>query len=213
MNKPKQANLFEKRERKDDTKQLGTYLFFDTETTGLPRNWYAPVEDLDNWPRLVQLAWVLFKDGIKIESTDLIIKPEGFEIPIESSNIHGITTEIASKQGVFLHEALSRFRDLIEKADFLVAHNISFDEMIIGAEFLREKMKNSLAGKQKICTKEISTDFCAIPGTNGKIGYKWPKLSELHKKLFGNEFEDSHNALADVEATAKCFWEMKKLGI
>jgi len=29
------------------------YLFFDTETTGLPRNWKAPVTDLDNWPRMV----------------------------------------------------------------------------------------------------------------------------------------------------------------
>ena len=194
-------------------KLIGTYLFFDTETTGLPRKWNAPVNDLDNWPRLVQIAWVLYKDGIKISSYDLIIKPENFIIPTEASNIHGITTELAVSKGVSLQTALDEFDSLIKQADFLIAHNISFDEMIIGAEFLRKNMHNSLISKKKICTKEMATNFCAIPSANGFGGFKWPKLSELHVKLFGTEFNNSHNAVADVEATAKCFWEMKKLGI
>jgi DNA polymerase III epsilon subunit-like protein len=206
-----QTNLFG---HKDDAGKFGgTYLFFDTETTGLPRNWRAGVEDLDNWPRMVQIAWALYKDGVEVSSYDVIIKPEGFEIPVEASNIHGVTTERAKAEGVLLQTVLSEFNNLVEQADFLVAHNISFDEMIVGAEFLRSNMLNSLIFKQKICTKDMSTDFCAIPSANGYGGYKWPKLSELHMKLFGTEFEDSHNARADVEATAKCFWEMKKLGI
>jgi len=191
---------------------VGTYLFFDTETTGLPRNWRAPVNDLDNWPRLVQIAWVLYKDGIIVSSDDLIVRPENFEIPVEASTIHGITTERAEREGISLRSALEEFNNLVAKADYLVGHNISFDEMIVGAEFLRMNMPNCLPIKQKICTKEMSTNFCAIPSVNG-YGYKWPKLSELHIKLFGMGFGDSHNARADVEATAKCFWEMKKLGL
>jgi len=191
----------------------GTYLFFDTETTGLPRNWRAAVTELENWPRLVQIAWAFYKDGVEVSSHDVIIKPEGFEIPLEASNIHGVTTERAKTEGVPLQTALSEFNNLVEQADFLVAHNISFDEMIVGAEFLRSNMLNSLVFKQKICTKDMSTNFCAIPSANGYGGYKWPKLSELHMKLFGTEFEDSHNARADVEATAKCFWELKARGI
>lgn len=205
--KAEQPSLF------DACKFPGTYLFFDTETTGLPRNWQAPVEDLDNWPRLIQIAWVFYKDGAKISSENFIIKPENFEIPLDSSNIHGITTERARKEGVALQTALDKFQNLVEKSDFVVGHNISFDEMIVGAEFLRKNICCSLFEKQRICTKEISTDFCAIPSVNGFSNYKWPKLSELHMKLFGKDFEDSHNALADVEATAKCFWEMKKLGL
>ena len=70
------------------------YLFFDTETTGLPRNWKAPVSDLNNWPRLVQLAFLYYdNNGNKISSGDFIIKPEGFTIPTDVSRIHGITTE------------------------------------------------------------------------------------------------------------------------
>jgi len=213
MKESKQAGLFDKKTSKNIDKSIGTYLFFDTETTGLPKNWRAPVEDLDNWPRIVQIAWAIYKDGEKIDGYDFIIKPDNFEIPAESSNIHGITTEHAKKIGIPIQVALSKFESFVVGSEFLVAHNISFDEMVIGAEFLRVNMPNSLVNKKKICTKEISTDFCAIPSTNGKVGFKWPKLSELYIKLFGTEFEDSHNAIADVEATAKCFWEMKNRGI
>ncbi len=70
------------------------YLFFDTETTGLPQNWKAPVTDLNNWPRMIQIAWILCDDkGNRIESDDFIIKPENFEIPKDASTIHGISTE------------------------------------------------------------------------------------------------------------------------
>lgn len=186
------------------------YLFFDTETTGLPRNWKAPVTDLNNWPRLVQLAWLFFdKDGNKLSGKDYIVKPEGFTIPAESSKIHGISTERANLEGISLQEILREFQTMIDQAEYLVAHNISFDEKIIGAEFLRCEMPNSLAPKKRICTMERSTNFCAI---DGPYGYKWPKLSELHYKLFRIGFDEAHNASVDINATAKCFWELRKLG-
>ena len=90
---------------------------------------------------------------------------------------------------------------------------MSFDEKIIGAEFLRNGFANIIVTKNKICTKDESVNFCAIPGVNGKDGFKWPKLSELHKKLFNTDFADSHNAAADITATAKCFWELKRRGV
>ncbi|MCK5337663.1 MAG: 3'-5' exonuclease [Bacteroidales bacterium] len=187
------------------------YLFFDTETTGLPRNWNAPVTDLNNWPRLVQLAYLLSDNEGKIfQQGDYIIKPEGYTIPHEASNVHGITTERAIRDGHNLHSILQEFDELITKAEYLVAHNISFDEMIVGAEFLRQNMTNSILSKRKICTMKSTTNFCAI---DGPYGYKWPKLSELHYKLFGEGFDEAHNAAADINATAKCFWELKRIGI
>ncbi len=186
------------------------YLFFDTETTGLPKNWDAPVTDLNNWPRLVQLAFLYYdSNGNKISEGDFIIKPEGFTIPKDASRIHGISTEKALKEGLPIATILQQFNALIGHANYLVAHNMSFDEKIIGAEFLRNKMPNSITAKSKICTMERSTNFCAI---DGPYGYKWPKLSELHYKLFSKGFDEAHNAAVDITATARCFWELKRLG-
>lgn len=185
------------------------YLFFDTETTGLPKNWKAPVTDLNNWPRLVQLAYLYYDlEGNFISGGDFIIKPVGFTIPADASRIHGISTEKAIEVGKALLPVLHEFQALIEKSEYLVAHNISFDEKIVGAEFLRNKLPDSLASKSKICTMERTTNFCKI---DGPYGYKWPKLSELHYKLFRENFEEAHNASVDIHATAKCFWELKRL--
>ena len=187
------------------------YLFFDTETTGLPKSWKAPVTDLNNWPRLVQLAFLLYNEGGEIiERGNFIIKPEGFKISGEVSLIHKITNEKALNEGIPLKIVLDIFRKLILKSNYLVAHNISFDEKIIGAEFLRNDFENILIDKKKICTMEKSTNFCKL---EGPYGYKWPKLSELHFKLFNTAFDESHNAEVDINITAKCFWELKKIGI
>ena len=187
------------------------YLFFDTETTGLPRNWNAPLSDLDNWQRLVQIAWLQYDNKRrKLLERNYIIKPEGFTIPPDASQVHGITTTRAKRDGVALKKVLREFSMLIDKSSLLVAHNMAFDKKIVGAEFLRKGINNNLAQIQKICTMEASTPFCKLPGN---YGYKWPKLTELHFTLFNNEFEEAHNAAVDITACAKCFWELKRRGI
>ncbi len=187
------------------------YLFFDTETTGLPRNWKAPVTDLNNWPRMIQIGWIFCDNqGNRMETNEFIIKPEGFSIPVEASNVHGITTDKANNEGVDLLGVLNSFNNLVEQADFIIAHNINFDKMILGAELLRKDIRSDFEKKRKLCTMEASTDYCQI---EGYYGYKWPKLSELHIKLFGKDFEGAHDAFADIDATERCFWEMRRIGL
>jgi len=187
------------------------YLFFDTETTGLPLNWKAPVTDLKNWPRLVQLAWIVYDGaGNKLSEKDFIIKPQGFSIPDDATRIHGISTSKAEDEGCDLVSVLTEFNLLIDEAKLLVAHNMSFDEKIIGAELIRCNLNNNIPEKNRICTMESSTSFCAI---NGPYGYKWPKLAELHYKLFHTHFDETHNATMDIEITAKCFWELINRGV
>jgi len=191
------------------TKSKLMYLFFDTETTGLPRNWKAPVTDLNNWPRMIQIAWIFCDEkGNRIESDDFIIKPENYTIPSEASKIHGISTKKAMSEGAELENVLVKFNSLVEQADFIVAHNISFDEKIIGAELLRKNIRSNFERKGKLCTMKASTDYCKLPGP---YGYKWPKLSELHIKLFGVDFDEAHDASVDINASEKCFWEMRRL--
>ena len=186
------------------------YLFFDTETTGLPRNWKAPVSDTNNWPRIVQIAWILSsQEHRRIESKDFIIKPEGFTIPKESSDVHGISTEQAYEEGKDLFEVLYEFDQNLTKSTCLVAHNINFDEKVLGAEFIRKGFKNDFFEKRRLCTMQSSTQFCKLPG---RYGYKWPTLSELHNVLFGKDFEDAHNAAGDINATESCFWRLRELG-
>lgn len=187
------------------------YLFFDTETTGLPKNYKATVSDVDNWPRLVQIAWHIYDaSGGLTDKQNHLIKPEGFSIPLDASRIHGITTERAMMEGSELAYVLGLFEDEISNAQFIVAHNMSFDEKIVGAEFFRKNIKSALFNKIRICTMKASTDYCKI---QGPYGYKWPKLAELHMKLFGEDFQEAHNAAADIEATARCFWRLREMKI
>ena len=189
------------------------FLVFDTETTGLPLNYRAPLSDFNNWPRMVQIAWQIHDiKGDLIEVKNYIIKPDGFTIPYNSEKIHGISTELALSKGIPLEKVLSLFSDALNQAKYIVGHNISFDNNIVGCEFLRSNMSNVLENKISIDTKEESTEFCQLPGGRGGK-FKWPNLSELYNKLFGESFAEAHNASADVEATTRCFLELLRLNI
>jgi DNA polymerase-3 subunit alpha len=186
------------------------YLIFDTETTGLPKNYNAPVSDLENWPRLVQLAWQLHDaKGKLISAQNFIVKPEGFTIPYNSQQIHGISTERALDEGHDLNTVLGHFSKDLAQAEVGVGHNIEFDLNIVGAEYLRTDQANQLEAVASIDTKEVATDYCAIPGGRGGK-FKWPTLTELHQKLFGEGFGDAHDAAYDVDATSRCFFGLIK---
>ena len=190
------------------------FLIFDTETTGLPRNYNAPLTDFDNWPRMVQVAWQLHDaQGNLLNSNSIIIKPEGYTIPFNSIQVHGITNERAIEEGQDLRAVLQEFINVVNQAKYLCGHNIEFDNNIIGAELLRCGLENSLASKSFIDTKnDETTEYCAIPGGRGGK-FKWPTLTELYAKLFNASFEEAHNAAFDVLATGRVFFEIIKRGI
>lgn len=188
-----------------------SYLIFDTETTGLPKNWKAPIADSNNWPRLVQIAWQhCDNSGNVLSDSNYIVKPQGFIIPEDAVKIHGISTETAINEGIALEVVLNEFARAMQLSDHLVAHNINFDEKIVGAEFLRLNIENQLSNIPKICTMEMSTDHCRL---SGQYGYKWPSLSELHNKLFNNKFDEAHDAAVDVKACVDCFFKLKEIGV
>ncbi len=185
------------------------YLIFDTETTGLPKRWDAPITDTDNWPRAIQIAWQLHDAmGNCIEHQDYLIQPEGFNIPYDAEKIHGISTELAQEQGMPLVEVLEKFNVALSKTKFVVGQNVKFDLNIMGAEFVREDIANPLQELPVLdtCT-EHTASLCQIPGGRGGK-FKLPTLTELHQYLFGQPFAEAHNATADVEATTRCFLEL-----
>jgi len=183
------------------------YLIFDTETTGIPRNKTAPLSDLENWPRLVQIAWQLHDSrGALLSQHSYLIKPEGFDIPYKAEQIHGISTKRALAEGHELKEVLKTFTEDLTRTSLLIGHNIEFDINIIGAEFLRQKLSSeTFLALAKLDTGIVSTEFCQLTGgIGGKL--KMPRLVELHEKLFGSDFGDAHDAAYDVAATARCFF-------
>jgi len=190
------------------------YLIFDTETTGLPKKWNAPVSDSDNWPRCIQLAWQLHDETGKLSSNNsFLIKPENFDIPFESEKVHGVSTALAMKDGLGLKEVINRFLIDLKKSKYLVGHNVKFDINIIGAELYRLGIVSNFSQLKVIdtCT-EITANLCKLPG--GRSGkFKFPTLIELHDFLFSDSFEHAHNASADVEATARSFFELIRTDI
>lgn len=179
------------------------YLLFDTETTGLP----AGGDDV----HMLQLAWILQgRDHETRAHGNCIVLPEGWNIPDEIAKLTRIDHARAAVAGHPVDQVLSLFTAATYFPVTIVGHNLEFDCKVVAKECERLGWPDPLADKPRTCTMLASVDVCAIPSKKG--GYKWPKLDELHTKLFGRPFEGAHDALADVRATAKCFWELRKLG-
>lgn len=179
-------------------------LFFDVETTGVSKE----------RDRVVQIAWIVANSrGESLEEKSYILKPENFYIPPAAADIHGISQEIALKKGVARGAVFREYVEAAASSSGIVAHNIDFDVGFIQAECRLLGLPISFEDKQKQCTMRSSTTFCEIPHSNGRNGYKWPKLEELHFKLYNEHFSGAHDALVDVQITKKCYFELKRLGV
>ena len=184
------------------------YLFFDTETTGKITDYKASFKEVDKFPRISQFAWQLYNsEGKLFKSFQSLVKPDGWEVPKEEFFIkNNMSTERCEKEGRPIKPMLEQFLNELEGCKYLLAHNMNFDLPVTASEMYRLgfQAKNK---PQKICTMQSTTDICQLPGP---YGFKWPSLQELHKFLFGCDFEGAHDASDDVTATAKCFFELKR---
>ena len=154
------------------------YLIFDTETTGLPKRWKAPITDTDNWPRCIQIAWQLHDDhGVCLEHCDFLVRPDGFNIPYDAEKIHGISTALAESRGHALNIVLEKFNEALSKAKFVVGQNVSFDLNIMGCEFHRMQVVTNLNTLPVLdtCT-EVTASLCQLPGGRGGK-FKLPTLT------------------------------------
>ena len=191
-------------------------LVFDTETTGLPeRN--ASIMDVEKWPHILQLSYILYDSETKtlLELYDNLIKiPPSVIITPGSEAIHHISNDMCLEKGIPLHDALSAFNKALDQADVIVGHNISFDKRLIMVECKRlyKAQRFTVNGIQKpeYCTMKKSVDICRIEAESysGDMYYKYPKLSELHFHLFGEQPYGTHNALADILICLRCYLKM-----
>lgn len=187
-------------------------LFFDTETSGfINKNLPA---DHPNQAWIMQIAFILSdKERIYTEFSSLI-KAEGRSCTPGAQAIHQIYTEECDKGGIPEISAAHAFWDAFTHTNLntIVAHNISFDLAFI--EHLMHRLKlnvalNAIEEFPHFCTMKNSTNLCKLPGRFGK--YKWPKLTELYRFLFDEDFEGAHDALVDVRATRRCYYRLKEI--
>ena len=205
-------------------------LVFDTETTGLPKTKFISPSTLDQWPYIVQFSFIIYDSTLNdiVESKDDIIKlPENVLIPEESTKIHNITNELSQKSGLQINEILNVFFDHLRNVDRLVGHNIEFDLNMIKVEISRIINENQVTSEQLksykynlhflnnykniSCTLKDSIKFCNIQVINksGKPYLKYPKLIELHNKLFNETPKNLHNSFNDILVTLRCFMKLK----
>lgn len=196
-------------------------IFLDTESTGLPQDYKAPMSDLMNWPRVISLAWELVDSETEKpeSSTNVLIYPDGWVIPKEKFWIeNGFDTDKSMEEGKKMDVVLDAFLEDFNKADLMVAHNMAFDYPILGAEMLRYR-KRAARKLPQICTMVATIELCKIPfggdhrPWKNKRGWKYPKLAELYKFLFKTELEGAHDAGNDVAGCRLCFFELVRRGI
>ena len=184
-------------------------LFFDTETTGLPRDHKAPASDVQNWPRVVQIAWSTYSlEGHLLDEEATLVRPEGFIVPPESTRIHGISHADALREGLSLADMLDRFQAALSDAGRVVGHNVDFDRKVVEAEFLRAGRLPPFDGLPTTCTMEVGLAYVRDRGVRGG---KWPTLAELFESMFGQPLRDAgedHDAAVDTKATADCYWRL-----
>lgn len=193
-------------------------IFFDTETTGLPRDYSVGALERDkNWPDLVSICWVVY-DGRERQRKEVhVIRPEGFVIPPESVKIHGISQHQAEWEGKSLKEVLSLFLEDVREAQLLIAHNMEFDRNVLFHSFrwrLGIDPMRFWPTASEFCSMKEATDEMRLPSKGkagagagkGKGGYKAPRLMELYGDQFGCGFDGAHTADGDVEALVKIVW-------
>jgi len=205
-------------------------LIFDTETTGLPQTKTINQQTLGKWPHIVQFSYIIFDTELNeiVSSKDYIIKQkEGIVIPEDSIKIHGISNEISQEKGDHIEIILKEFFYYLREVDLIVAHNISFDRDMIMVELLRiiysraypkqhiDAYKSDLHFLQNLtniyCTLQEGVELCNIKAIDkyGREYVKWPKLSELHQKLFKTIPNNLHNSFIDILVTLRCFMKLK----
>ena len=186
------------------------FLFFDTSAAGNVRDWRKPANDPFNWPRVAHLSWLMYnEDRELVDQSDDLIKPAGWKFPEEKERFHHITTEQLETEGKPIKEVLEKFLAAVDKATYGVAYNMQFNSSVIKSECYRANRTERLDTLDNYCLMREATWYCKIPGKDGK--YKWPKLQEIHTKMFQARFDKAGHALADVSTTAVCFFGLVDL--
>lgn len=184
-------------------------LFIDTETSGLPANWRQPYARTQAWPHILQVAWVIYSAaGQHIKTESYYLKPAKYDISPASELIHGLTLQFLEQQGQGRHAVMQRLlNDLRQYEPLVVGHFMELDFHMLGVTFHRAGLPNGLLGLPTFCTMRLTDQFVR------PAGRRFLRLPELYNRLLGRPMLREHDALIDAQATADCFFELRRQGV
>lgn len=207
---------------------------YDTETTGLWKN-ALPIDHFAQ-PKICSLSALLVEETgpstFEIRETlDVIVKPDGWDIPppllppglstdeakkqglkFNASDVHGITQEVAEERGVPLFDAMKSFNNLVSQADGLLAHNEAYDNNVVRHALKLLKRSIPLPDR-RVCTMMMAKDYCRLPPNFPGGDWKWPKLSEAYLHVFGRELQNAHSSIDDISQSFELYQELKRRGV
>lgn len=202
---------------------MTTLLVFDTETTGLASK-SRPLTD-PSQPWLVQLSALQVQlDPMRVvQSLSLIVRPDGWEIPVVAQEIHGISTEYAEAYGHDIKQVLDPFFGLWLKGEngemcHCVAHNWDFDKHIMSIAAARTYGHTGLLDAwneaEGTCTMQSSKHIVQAQSKpdarTGKTRLKNPKLTEAYEFFYEKPYDRAHSANADAVATLQVYLALKE---
>ena len=182
-------------------------LIFDTETSGLPKYRSSYKEDQ---PWVVQVGAILSGPFKPVGELNMIVELNGRSISKGAQNTHHISELDCERYGVNEAVVCLAFLELAVTANILVCHNAGFDKLLMCHMLFNNGFDveaDYIWNKDTFCTMEHSTELLKLPKARGK-GYKWPKLEELYRFLFNEDFDGAHDAMADTRATARCYYKL-----
>lgn len=182
---------------------------FDTETSGMPL-WKEP-SDSENQPHIVQIAGLLVDSETHEieEQMDVIVRPDGWVIPEEMAEIHGISQERAMDEGIPEEEALDMFMALHDKCSLRIAHNTTFDNRIV--RIALKRFRPDLVSDEE--WKDRSRYYCTLMAARKIMGgSSGHTLAEALKHFTGETLENAHSAYADAEACWKIYKAITAVG-
>lgn len=192
---------------------MHNYFVYDCETTGFPRTRHpASVQNtaMFDSSRLVSICWIILNSNHEeIKRFVKKIKPIGFIIPEKATEIHGITTQNASENGIIFEDLFDELSVDLMACETIICHNIDFDLNILASELYRrssqlkfKELADDLLSKNRYCTMKFGHLLLKLD--------KWPSLRDLYRKLMMKEINNQHDALFDALNCAECY---RKLSI
>ncbi|MGI4874105.1 MAG: 3'-5' exonuclease [Janthinobacterium lividum] len=183
-------------------------LFVDTETSGLPTDWRRPYAEPGAWPHVAQIAWLVYTAaGELVRTENHYIRPSDYDLTPASMQVHGLTLAFLHEHGKGRREVMQLLHDdLLKYKPLVVGHFIELDYHMMGVSFHRAGLSNPLPGLPTFCTMRLTERFWQ------PMRQQYLRLADLYQRQFGRAMLRQHDALADAEATAQCFFELERTG-